>query len=63
MNWQVKSQDAKGTVAVASPHWWGSKSRAMGEAKELARANPNTTFFVEGDNGRVPAVYHFVKVN
>lgn len=59
--WTIKTQDKAGRCLET-----GETRESLGQAKkaaqELAWEMRNTTFYVERD-GRIPAVYHFVKVD
>jgi hypothetical protein len=61
MVWSIMCQDSEGRRLET-----GEKRDGLGQAKraahELAWEMRNTTFYVENEKGRVPAVYHYVNV-
>ena len=60
--WDVMTQDRKGDVSPSGESYM-TYYQARGAAQELAWQHRNTTYFIQSrKNGRIPCVFHFVKV-
>lgn len=60
MPWNIRTQDPQ-TGQKATVEKLDGLNGAKKCARELADQAPNATVWVEGETGRIPAVYHYVK--